>query len=454
MYASDRLNNVNIFRTFSLQTYLRDHKIISAYKMTMKIKMTAHGIFKNQSKVLLKQEEKRKQILDAAINLMNEKGAAKVSLKEVADSIDLSRNGVYHYFKSQQELIYACHKRALLNLSANLLQALQADGDELDKITYFIDQSLCEAAKEQAVMSNFFLLSSTMQLDLGSIRKDNVTKLTALLQKGTNNQIFRDFDADIAAQTLLGLLDWAQLWHKWAPPCQLNDNPKAIANRLIKDLFFHGLLRKIDGAHQCDINIENIYNRDFNIFDNESINEEKRRRLIGTATFLFNQKGIDATSLDDIANFVGATKGTLYHYFSDKSELINTSYLQSFGQYEELQELAKQHGSSGIDVIMHYLHLNCQAQMSKRPPLILTTGTTTLSETFALKAHALADNLRLFMSHAIQDGSGREIADQFADLSPGFTFWIPSWRIEHPSYDPIYLANKMCHIASQGILNK
>jgi TetR/AcrR family transcriptional regulator, transcriptional repressor for nem operon len=49
--------------------------------------------------------------------------------------------------------------------------------------------------------------------------------------------------------------------------------------------------------------------------------EERRRRLIRIARNLFNRRGFDAVSIDDIMAGAGLTRGGFYSYFSSKSAL-------------------------------------------------------------------------------------------------------------------------------------
>ncbi len=48
----------------------------------------------------------------------------------------------------------------------------------------------------------------------------------------------------------------------------------------------------------------------------------KRQQIIDAAIDLFTQKGIDRTSLTDIAKAAGMSKGNLYYYYSSKNDLI------------------------------------------------------------------------------------------------------------------------------------
>jgi AcrR family transcriptional regulator len=50
------------------------------------------------------------------------------------------------------------------------------------------------------------------------------------------------------------------------------------------------------------------------------------RRLLSAATKLFAQKGFDRTTVQEIVEAAGVTKGALYHYFGSKEELLQEVY--------------------------------------------------------------------------------------------------------------------------------
>jgi AcrR family transcriptional regulator len=49
--------------------------------------------------------------------------------------------------------------------------------------------------------------------------------------------------------------------------------------------------------------------------------DEKKQQLIRAATTLFNRKGFDAVSIDEIMSHAGLTRGGFYSYFKSKGEL-------------------------------------------------------------------------------------------------------------------------------------
>ncbi len=52
----------------------------------------------------------------------------------------------------------------------------------------------------------------------------------------------------------------------------------------------------------------------------------RRRELLDEAARLFCERGYGGTSMDDVANAVNLTKGTLYHHFPGKAEILAQIY--------------------------------------------------------------------------------------------------------------------------------
>ncbi|MFN8217053.1 MAG: TetR/AcrR family transcriptional regulator [Solirubrobacterales bacterium] len=52
----------------------------------------------------------------------------------------------------------------------------------------------------------------------------------------------------------------------------------------------------------------------------------RRREVLDTAARLFHERGYQGTSMDEIADAVGLTKGSLYHHFDGKAEILTAIY--------------------------------------------------------------------------------------------------------------------------------
>lgn len=70
-------------------------------------------------------------------------------------------------------------------------------------------------------------------------------------------------------------------------------------------------------------------------------------RLLSEATRLFAEKGFDGTSVQEVVESAGVTKGAMYHYFSSKDDLLYEIYHRLLGmQMSRLELFADGEGSA------------------------------------------------------------------------------------------------------------
>jgi AcrR family transcriptional regulator len=74
----------------------------------------------------------------------------------------------------------------------------------------------------------------------------------------------------------------------------------------------------------------------------EEKKEEIRIQIIQVATELFSQKGLTKTSIDEIIQRVGISKGYFYHFFSSKEELFFTIvFIREQEAHEKVRNIMK-----------------------------------------------------------------------------------------------------------------
>lgn len=68
----------------------------------------------------------------------------------------------------------------------------------------------------------------------------------------------------------------------------------------------------------------------------ETENKGVKARIVSAAWQLFHDKGYDHTTVDDIIELSGTSKGSFYYYFNTKDELLSTLSTVLDDYYEEL----------------------------------------------------------------------------------------------------------------------
>lgn len=69
--------------------------------------------------------------------------------------------------------------------------------------------------------------------------------------------------------------------------------------------------------------------------------DERKNEIIDTAAALFVDKGYDQCSINDILNSIGIAKGTFYHYFKSKEDVLDAAVNKMSEQIlNQVQEIA------------------------------------------------------------------------------------------------------------------
>ena len=399
-----------------------------------------------------KREAMRNKVLAAAAVQINQRGAASLDLKALGETVGLSRNSLYHYFSDKKDLAYRCYLKSEQDLQEDLSTTADAGGSAIENLQRFVEVSLAKRSYENAVLSDVDALNPSQRAEILALEKANMNALQELFDKGIQAGDLRQHNAEIASRSLLGVMRWARLWFRWTGRYR-SEKSRFLAKTAggIADGFLFGLATNRDYVDENPIRLEAVTATDFDAFDSGNISEQKRLQLIGAASRVFNRKGIAATSIDDISNEIRATKGAVYHYFDDKEHLLAACYERAFDLYEMFNQAGESRGEGTLLALATPLHLNCQAQASRYPPLVLQAGLANIPQHVADRANASSKRLHRTRREAIRRGECREGGSLFVDLSPGTFFWVQKWMADNPSRTVESLANDVVAIVVNGV---
>ena len=83
--------------------------------------------------------------------------------------------------------------------------------------------------------------------------------------------------------------------------------------------------------------------------------EITERRILETAMKLFIEKGYEQTTLQDIADAIGMTRGAIYHHFKDKAEMVDSVMACMFHKTVPYEEIKGDSGWSAMEKIRQIL---------------------------------------------------------------------------------------------------
>ena len=137
------------------------------------------------------------------------------------------------------------------------------------------------------------------------------------------------------------------------------------------------------------------------------VKKSVKSRIVTAAWQLFYEKGYNGTTVDDIIELSGTSKGSFYYYFSTKDELLNTLSLILDEFYEELEQKMDKNMSS-FDKLM-YLNYEAHSMMEEKIKVDLLSSLYSTQLVASGQRHLLDQNRTYYklISRIIEEGHVR-----------------------------------------------
>lgn len=381
---------------------------------------------------LVAKRGRRDLLIDEAARQLNARGISQTSLTDVARALGLTRAALYYYADDRQDLVFQCYRRACEALARDLTAAAQVPGTSLERLAAFITRSLDPQRVEEAVLSEVAYLDEEPRATIEALAAGTLARLVDLIEAGQKVGEIRACDARIVAQALIGIVSWVPLAARWS-----GDDPETMRPRVCVaaiDLMADGIAARPDLATTLPrIDVVALRAARGSLFSRENAAAMKREELLRVASRLFNRKGIDATSLDEIGAAVGATKSVVYHYLSDKPELVAQCYRRAFALGERVVEAIEGFPGSGFERAVAgfslLVEMSARAEFSPLAPL---AGIDALHPDARHEIVALArrseEVFPAYVAAGIAEGVIRPIdVTGIAVALAGSFGWIPKW---------------------------
>jgi TetR/AcrR family fatty acid metabolism transcriptional regulator len=188
-------------------------------------------------------EERRRQILEAALAVFTQKGYHATNVSDVAAQAGVSQGTIYWYFESKEELFQATVLFAFMDFGDSAVGGLEHYATAAEKL-----QAMAQAMEDFAdVAEGLFMLflgywassdrgeeSAQIWMDLLREYKDVVV---GIIEEGVRSGEFRPVDAESLVWAVLAAYDGLAAYGMFMPEMDLGR-----VNRAFVDTLLHGLL--------------------------------------------------------------------------------------------------------------------------------------------------------------------------------------------------------------------
>jgi AcrR family transcriptional regulator len=182
----------------------------------------------------------------------------------------------------------------------------------------------------------------------------------------------------------------------------------------------------------------------------------KRDAVLLAAVRMFNQRGVHATSLDDVAASLGVTKPMIYHYLGTKDQVLFECVRNGLQQLRAAADGAALQPGTGLDRLRQFLCSYAGCIMDDFGRCVARTGDEALSPESRQQFRKLKAEIDSVIRHMIQaaadDGSARvEDVKLTAFTFAGALNWTASWHQPEGALKPNEIATRMADILIGGI---
>jgi AcrR family transcriptional regulator len=185
----------------------------------------------------------REEILDAAAQVIRQKGYSGTSMSDIASAVKLQKGSLYHHISSKQEILLALLDRALDMLSKRI-EPIAHKSIPADKKLRLMIREYLQLLAENSDLSSV-LLFEHRSLDRKAHaqhipNRDRFENLwREVITEGLNSNLFTCQDVGLTLRGLMGTLNWTLTWYRpdgKFPIEKIGDH--------YTDILFNGLLVK------------------------------------------------------------------------------------------------------------------------------------------------------------------------------------------------------------------
>jgi AcrR family transcriptional regulator len=309
---------------------------------------------------------------------------------------------------------------------------------------------------EIAARAEIAMLNETQRDTIQGLYDALATRLAHVLETGGREGVLRRCDVEVTARIILSLVTWVPLARPWAHAVGPMGHSRLLAAATAT--VFEGFSSAARLPEFQALDLAALSPPVVSAFDRDAAVQAKREALLRVASRLFNRKGIDATSLDEIAAQVGTTKRTLHHHIGSKQDLVAACYERAFRIFFLIKDRMLEHRGPRLDALAAAMHaLSLAYPSDEQTPLSPLVGHGALSPegqaAFDRNSGLLGDAYHGLIRQGIEEGSITPIDDIEARalMLPGLVSWLVKEDVPRDLAQQRHIAREVANLVALGL---
>jgi AcrR family transcriptional regulator len=172
---------------------------------------------------MARQRQERKNRKDDIVRcfgeMVAERGYDNVSLRDVAEALDMSKGTILHHFGSKDRLLEHVHSDYMerrLAEAHSLLARLESPPDQLAALVYqlMVTEQTDHAATVAFAREIVRFASDEIMSDVRRMREEYTALLRGIVERGMAEGVFVKGNAAILTLQIFGMCNWSWTWYR------------------------------------------------------------------------------------------------------------------------------------------------------------------------------------------------------------------------------------------------
>lgn len=316
-------------------------------------------------------DQKYKTILSAASELFNIYGTRGTTLIQIASKLKLTKTSIYYYASNKEELVHQCYLNTCLEIQSMIDQAKQTEGPAINKIetllrlNYECWNGIINGSRSHlAGLTEIASLSTGHKQQISELYRTFVIQVIEFIEQGKIDGSVQDVSPVKASSALWGAIFWLPVWLY-----AVQEHEREAAYTQWINIIKRGINNTGSPLQFNTIDV-NKHNRVLDGFDRNEQNRLKQEAFYKVGSIFFNQKGFKGTSLDELAQSLGVTKGAFYYHIKNKDDLLVKCFDRTINIEKNVLESALSKTDNGIEKLAFTAQSLFQIQTGEQGPLI------------------------------------------------------------------------------------
>ena len=186
---------------------------------------------------------KQKKIIDTAMKVFLTMGLESMTLEEIAERLGYTKQAIYYYYRSKEDLVAALCKKILLEVKETIITALQDETRPEEQIRIALNVFISNVDNQRCYFQLYNDLnqiklqikSEATKQEIDSLLSEIPALFEEIISRGIKEGSFKDTDVKTTAKIFFGMIGGVLLYMNALNDfAYINDAVKTLADTLKK----------------------------------------------------------------------------------------------------------------------------------------------------------------------------------------------------------------------------